>query len=90
MIVTLAMFTKSFFILTAFLANSTDAGMLRTLRQLSLELIAGFEPSSIVTDHVRSFFLDSTTCSTAIPAVVEEHETITIIRVHSRTLALCS
>jgi hypothetical protein len=84
------MFTKSFFILTAFLANSTDAGMLRTWRQLSLELIAGFEPSSIVTDHVRSFFLDSTTCSTAIPAVVEEHETITIIRVHSRTLGLCS
>lgn len=71
--ISLTMFQKSFSLLVAAIAimlpMENYAESLRSLssmaRSLSNELIAGYEPASIVTDHV-SFMLDISSLSTDI------------------------
>lgn len=50
------MFTKLRFFFAAMLAHQGAAEVLRETRHLSYELIAGYEPSSVVTDHVSVSF----------------------------------
>jgi hypothetical protein len=52
-----AMFTKVCSLFTILLAHNGRAEALRVSRHLSNELIAGYEPSSVVTDHVCESFI---------------------------------
>jgi hypothetical protein len=56
------MFTRVFSLLTIALVQNGKADVLRASRHLSNELIAGYEPASVVTDHVSESFIRRGIC----------------------------